>query len=155
MRIRMLLLSLLYLMILLNGCVVLPIPTKERTVLAGKSVTQEQLAFLVPRVTTKSEVMERLGSPDAIWVEAHLFVYDWVMRRGILICALAGGYSSAAGAMDIPKHYMLIIQFDEQNRVRRFKRAVRPAFTSYGDFLKEWAMDSERISPQDAGDKKE
>src|SRR3989339_37638 len=68
-----------------TGCVFLPIPTQERKVLAGNPVTEDQLIFLAPNVTTKSEVMVRLGSPDVIWEEAHLFAYNWEMRQGILL----------------------------------------------------------------------
>lgn len=127
-----------------TGCIVLPIPTQERKVLAGTPVTEEQLAFLVHNVTTKSEVMVHLGSPDVIWEDARLFAYNWVVRQGILVWAVGGGYSGAAGISDIPKPYILLIQFDDQDRVQRFERAVRPSNKSYGDFLKEWIADSDK-----------
>lgn len=129
-----------------TGCIVLPIPTQESKVLAGTPVTEEQLAFLTLNVTTKSEVTVRLGSPDVIWEEARLFAYNWVVRQGILVWAVGGGYSGAAGIYDVPKHYMLLIQFDDQDRVQRFERVVRPSFKSYGDFLKEWIGDSDKKS---------
>lgn len=129
-----------------TGCILLPLPTQERKVLAGNPVTEEQLVFLVPNVTSKSEVMTRLGSPDVIWEEARLFVYNWEMRQGILIWAVGAYYSGSAGISDIPKHYLLLIQFDDQDRVRRFERVVRPPYKSYGDFLKEWIGDFEKKS---------
>lgn len=140
-------------LILQTGCVLLPMPVEERKVLAGKPVTEEQLAFLTIGATTKNEVMTRLGSPDVIWEEARLFAYNWEMRQGILLWAVGAYYSGAAGMSDIPKHYVLIIQFDDQNRVQRFDRAVRPPFQSYGDFLKEWVgasgkKTSERLNPK-------
>lgn len=131
-----------------TGCILLPIPTHEHKVLAGSPVTEEQLVFLVRNVTTKSEVTGRLGSPDVIWEEAHLFAYNWVVRQGILVWAVGAGYSGAGGISDIPKHYMLLIQFDDQDRVQRFERAVRPSYKSYGDFLKEWIGDSEKKSSE-------
>lgn len=131
-----------------TGCILLPIPTQERKVLAGTPVTEEQLVFLALNVTTKSEVTVRLGSPDVIWEEARLFAYNWVMRQGILVWAVGGGYSGAAGISDIPKRYMLLIQFDDQDRVQRFERAVRPPYKSYGDFLKEWIGDSDKKSSE-------
>jgi len=131
-----------------TGCVFLPIPTQARKVLAGNPVTEEQLVFLAPNFTTKSEVLTRLGSPDVIWEEARLFAYNWEMRQGILIWAVGAYYSGAAGMSDIPKHYMLLIQFDDQDRVRCFERAVRPAYKSYGDFLKEWIGNSYKKSSE-------
>jgi len=142
-------------MVSLNGCVVLPIPTGERKVLAGKPVTQEQLAFLTPKVTSKMEVVDRLGSPDVIWEEGRIFAYNWEMRQGVLLWAVGAGYSAVGGIADIPKRYVLLIQFDDQDRLRRFERAVRPAFKSYGDFLKEWVRHSDKMSPQAPNDRKE
>lgn len=142
-------------MIWLNGCVLLPIPTGERKVLEGKRVTQEQMAFLTPNVTTKKEVIDRLGSPDVIWEDARVFVYQWVMRWGFLFCAVGGYTTGGAGIEDIPKKYGLLIQFDEQDRLRRFEKVVFPAFKSYGDFLKEWVGNFDKTSPPSGGDRKE
>ncbi len=138
MRMRMIVPLSFCALVLQAGCIVLPIPTQEHKVLAGKPVTDEQLDFLVPGVTKKSEIVDRLGSPDVIWEEARLFAYNWVMRQGILIWAVGGGYSGAAGVSDLPKRYMLLVRFDDHDRVQRFGRAVWPSQKSYGDFLEEW-----------------
>ncbi len=132
------------------GCVLLPIPTAERKVLAGKPVAEEQLAFIVPNTTTRSEVVARLGNPDVIWEEARLFAYNWEMRQGILVWAVGAYYSGAAGVADIPRHYMLLIRFDDQDRVQRFERAVRPARETHGDFLKEWIRNSDKANRGEA-----
>jgi hypothetical protein len=154
MRIRIFVPLLLCAMISQIGCIMVPIPTQEGKVLAGKPVAEEQLLFLSPDTTTKEEVLERLGSPDVIWEEAHLFAYNWVMRQGILFWAVGAGNSGAAGAWDIPKRYMLLIQFDDQDRVRRFDRAVWPLRKSYGDFLKEWIRNPDK-KPSEGLDEKE
>lgn len=138
MHARMIVPLLFLVLIIQTGCILLPIPTQDRKVLAGTPVTNEQLVFLVSNVTTKSEVIEHLGIPDVIWEEARLFAYNWVARQGILIWAVGGGYSGAAGISDIPQRYILLIQFDDQDRVQHFERAVRPSDKSYGGFLKEW-----------------
>jgi hypothetical protein len=148
MRLRRIMPLLFCVLISLNGCILLPIPTQEYKVLAGTPVTEEQLVFLAPNITTKSEVTARLGSPDVIWEDARLFAYNWVVRQGILIWAVGAGYSGRTGILDIPKRYMLLIQFDEQDRVQRFERAVRPSYKSYGDFLKEWIGDSDKKSSE-------
>ncbi|MCD6681658.1 MAG: hypothetical protein LT102_13590 [Burkholderiaceae bacterium] len=130
------------------GCM-LPIPTQERKVLAGKPVSEEQLAFLTPGVTTQREVVDRLGQPDAIWEEARLYAYDWVMRQGILLWAIGGGYSGAAGMADLPRNYLLLIQFDDDDRVQRFERAVRSPLESYGQFLEKWVAGSATKSSEE------
>lgn len=137
-------------MVLLQGCIVLPIPTPEHKVLAGKAVNPEQLAFLKPGITTKTEVMNRLGGPDAIWEDARLFVYEWAMRQGVLIWAISGGYTGAAGVEDLEKRYVLLIQFDGRDRVRRFEKVARPPLKPYGDFLKEWLADANKPASRGA-----
>ena len=152
-------------MVLLNGCF-LPIPTGERKVLWGEQpVTQEQMAFLTPNVTTKKEVIDRLGSPtwevDRLgspgvnWEDARVFVYKWVMQWGFLFWAVGGYYVGGGGIDDIPKEYLLLIQFDEQDRVRRFEKVwFFYGCKSYGDFIKKWVGNSE-TSPPSGGDRKE
>lgn len=120
----------------LCGCLV--VPTKEDTVLDGKPVTEEQLAFLTPKVTTQQEVVARLGNPNVIWEDQRIYAYNWVMRQGILFWALAGYTTAAVGAADLPKYHVFLIQFDEQERVIRFERVEQPWTQSYGDFLREW-----------------
>ena len=152
MSVRMIVPLLFWALISQTGCILLPIPTPENEVLKGTQVTEEQLAFLAPNATMKSEVEARFGSPDIIWEDARLFVYNWVMRQGILIWALnvfipvpgAGGvlFLGGGGGEDIPKRYMFLIQFDDQDRVQRFGKAVWPWGKSYGDCLKEWVGDS-------------
>jgi outer membrane protein assembly factor BamE (lipoprotein component of BamABCDE complex) len=126
---------------LLHGCL-LPIPTKEKVVLAGTPVQDEQLAFLVAHTTTKEQVIDQLGNPDMIWEEANLFAYNWEMRKGVLIWAVAGQFSMAGGVSNIGKQYALLLRFDDKDRLTRFEKVVRPTSKSYGDFLKDWIQTS-------------
>jgi hypothetical protein len=57
-------------MLLQTSCIMVPIPTKEDKVLVGKPVIDEQIAFLVPKITSKKEVLDRLGNPNIIWEDA-------------------------------------------------------------------------------------
>jgi hypothetical protein len=125
--------------IVTTGCITIPIPTTEKKILAGQPVTEEQLAFLVPGVTTREEVVRQLGNPHIIWEDARIITYDWDVRRGILLWAVGGYATGTGGIKDIPKHYLLILQFDENDRVLRFEKAIRPLSRSYMPFLKDWA----------------
>jgi hypothetical protein len=154
MRIRLALTFFLAAMTAQTGCLAVPIPTGEQTP-AGKPVSQEQVAFLTPGVTTKEEVTEHLGSPSMIWEEARLFSYDWAVRRGVLVWVAGGGYSGAGGIADISEHRSLLIQFDEHYRVRRFGSAVRPGYQSYGDFLREWVGKPDPTGPSTIEGRKE
>lgn len=126
----------------LSGC--LAVPLSEPKVLEGAEVTPEQLEFLAAGVTTRDEVVERLGQPDIEWEDARVFSYDWDMRWGVLIWAV-GGYSVGyVGITDIPVHHLLLIEFDEDWRVRRFEHVVRDELKPYSDLLLEWKAASDR-----------
>lgn len=126
----------------LAGCVMVPIPVAEKKVLAGTPVAEEQLAFLTPQATTKQEVLDHFGNPVVIWEDARVFIYPWKMRQGILFWAVGGASGGAmaggAGMTDIPKSYLLFIQFDERDLVRRFERTVCPWNNSHAECLKAW-----------------
>jgi hypothetical protein len=136
-------------MLLLEGCVMVPVPTFNDKVLTGKPVTDEQLSFLAPNVTTMDDVIAGLGNPDIIWEDARVFVYIWDMRQGILFWATGAYYTGAAGMKDIAKHYLLLIQFDEQHKVLRYDRATRPLSQPCADFLTEWLQNSPASLPAD------
>ena len=135
-------LSFLSVMLLRESCILLPIPTEEDKILAGRPVTEAQLSFLVPKITTREEVVEHLGNPDIIWEDARVFIYNWEMRQGILFWAAGAYYSGGAGMKDITRHHLLLIQFDEQEKVQRFSRTTRPLAQSYADFLRGWLKGS-------------
>ena len=135
-------LSFLSVMLLLESCILLPIPTEEDKILAGRPVTEAQLSFLVPKITTREEVVENLRTPDIIWEDARVFIYNWEMRQGILFWAAGAYYSGGAGMKDITRHHLLLLQFDEQEKVQRFSRKTRPLAQSYADFLRDWLKGS-------------
>ncbi|MDD2315836.1 MAG: hypothetical protein RBR01_05265 [Desulfobacterales bacterium] len=141
-------------MLLMEGCIMVPVPTKQDRALAGKPVTEAQLSFLTPKITTMEEVVERLGNPNIIWEDARVFVYHWDMRQGILFWAVAG-QTAGAGMEDIPKHYLLLIRFDEQSRVVRFTRTARPLLQPLADFLQQWLQNSDDDSQPDTPIRKE
>ena len=76
MNTRILISLLLCVWLWLPDCVMVPVPTGEDKVLAGKPVEEAQLAFLTPRATTKQEVLKHLGNPIVIWEDARVFVYN-------------------------------------------------------------------------------
>lgn len=132
-----------------------PLPTPENKVLSGKQVKEEQFSFLSPSITTKQEVFERLGNPTVIWEDARVFVYRWEMRQGILFWAVGAYYSAALGMTDVPKKYLFLIRFDEQDRVQHFEKAVCSPYRSYAECLIEWVRDSSKKASQINPDKME
>lgn len=118
------------------GCV--PIPSHEVT--SGREISDEDVLFLEQGLSTKGHVLERLGDPSIIWGDENLFAYRWdVVELMVAWIAVApGAYDATAGVVDVPSKYLLLIQFDEADRVKHFERTKLPTFMSIGDFLREW-----------------
>lgn len=124
--------------LILAGCIALPIPTTEGKVLAGRRVSEEQLTLLSPGITTQEQVIEQLGNPDVILEDVHVFAYHWEVRQGLFVWGFGSMGGGAVGAEDIPKRYVLLVEFDPLDRIARFESAVRPLTQSYADFLRNW-----------------
>jgi outer membrane protein assembly factor BamE (lipoprotein component of BamABCDE complex) len=135
--------------LLLQSCLALPIPLEEDKVLVGSPVAESQLSFIRPGVTTREQVIKHLGQPFIIWEDARVFIYRWDMRQGILIWAIAGNRNIAGDAIDIPKHYLLLIAFDGNNIVTRCERTSRPTSRSAPDFLMDWLNGTDTSSRKD------
>ena len=125
----------------LSGCIF--IPTSGNKVLEGQPVEDKQLVFLTPGITSKDMVVNQFGKPNLIWIDACTYVYHWKMRQGILIWSL--GAPGAGSVDDIPIKHALLLQFDDQDKLIRFEKAIRPTFQSYGKFLEEWISDSPSV----------
>jgi hypothetical protein len=122
--------------ILMGSC--LYIPTAQEPAAEGTEVRQEQLAFLQPMATTKGEVIQRFGNPTFFWRDENILVYRWVKKKGVLLWAVAAGYSASFGAADIAQEQAFLLKFDRADRLVGSEILVKPMMKSYGDFLLEW-----------------
>ena len=128
--------TLLLLMLLFTGC--LYIPVKENKVVSGEKISDDQLSLIQPGVTTKTDIITELGEPDVFWEDECVFAYNWEMRSAIMPWAFGYGYDGAVGIAEFDKDYVLLIQFDQNDCVKRFEVTTRGTFESYGDHLIEW-----------------
>lgn len=123
----------------LAGCVVLPLPQGNGPVTEGREVAAERSATIEIGRTGRAEAIERLGEPSAAWNERRILVYAWDRVHWKLLVILAGPTTAAGGIFDLPTHYLLLVQFDANDRVSRVERCERPGLTGFGDFLRGWA----------------
>ncbi len=138
--------ALLALLFLAPSCLFIPVPEK---CVSGEEVTPEELSSIEPGKTTKSEIIERLGNPDVLWLDENIFAYNWKTVWAIMPWFVAGGYQAAGGIEEFTKDYVLLIQFDQNDSVARFERLKRSMFTSYGAMLKSWANHDNESGPGD------
>jgi len=66
-----------------------------------------------------------------------------------------GSSGNTEGIKDLTIDYLLLIQFDEQDRVRRFKKVRVPGCKSAGATITEWVNKSDKTSLPSGVDKKE
>ncbi len=141
-------LFLLAAVLLTGGCLFVPTP-KGKT-LEGTEVKQADFAFLHGRQTTRDEVLRTLGKPTVLWRDENIFVYRWVKRRGVLLWAIAGGYSASYGALDVPQEFAFLIKFDGNDRFQTSQIVEKPPLKSYGKFLLEWRdQHADGLQPQE------
>ncbi len=118
-----------------SACIPIPIPADEVT--SGHEISEEEVLFIESGVTTKQQVLERLGDPSVIWEDERVVAYNWDHVGLRVANVFAGGYTAGVVVLDVPSHYVLLIQFDEADRVKKFERTTIPP-RSYGPFLREW-----------------
>lgn len=133
----------------LAGCIAIPVPLSEKKVLQGTPVSAEQIAFLQAGATTRAEAFERLGAPQFEWEDARVSIYQWDMRQGVLLWAVGAYSTGGVGVEDIPRHHLLLLEFDAAGRLVRHEKAVRPLLKSLPEFLLVW-RGTRGLAPVDA-----
>jgi hypothetical protein len=124
--------------LLLSACVI-PLPQGEGEVTEGREIPAAQDLAGAIVGTPREDLIARLGEPYAIWEERGILVYAWDRVHLKLFWIIAGGMRAAAGIIDVPTHYLLLIALDDSGRVVRAERCLRPLHEGFGDFLKAWA----------------
>ena len=114
----------------------------QTKLLSGRRITDEQISPIQIGITTKDEIVSQLGAPDVFWVEERIFAYTWEKHQAVIAWLVSNGYQGALGAAEIGKGCVLLVQFDQNDYVKRFEVTKRAMFESYGDHLIEWAEQS-------------
>lgn len=125
------------------GCVVVPIPTAKKT-LVGTEIEAARQKLIQPGVTTASEVVKELGPPTARFDDIRVYAYAWESRIGYLLWAFGGGGPEAGttgdgGVETLTQGYVLLIEFDEHNHVRRFERTKKGSHDTVRSRAVAWA----------------
>jgi hypothetical protein len=115
-------------LLMVQGCVVVPIPTAKKT-LAGTEIEPARQKLIQVGVTTASEVVKELGPPAAHFDDIRVYAYAWEARIGYVFWFIYGGLgypqdgaTGDRGVGTLTQGYVMLIEFDEQDRVRRFER---------------------------------
>lgn len=138
-----------------SGCVLLLTP--EHGLRSGRGVISEgDLAFLEEGQTTREQVLLRFGAPAATLNGERVLLYHWQVVRGylawFLACDRPCGAPPTAGARRIPKDYLILLEFNDDGRLKRFERTSPRWFESVEKHVDRWMPpDSVKLAPSTRG----
>ncbi|MDN0084652.1 hypothetical protein QU487_18110 [Crenobacter sp. SG2305] len=104
------------LLMTLAACIILPLsegPSPD----TRQNITDQVPTFIVAGVTTRAEVLLRLGEPDGTTEHDLQFTYTKGVRTGGLGILMCGGFNCGGGASSKMTYDRLTIQFDDKNVV--------------------------------------
>ena len=134
------------LLVVLPGCLAVPIPVPERTV-AGSQVTPAMTAPIQPGVTTRSEVIQLLGEP-ALDLPAHrIIAYRWEALIGYVPWVMGYGYSGRGGVGETHASYLLLVAFDANDRVVKVEKTTQSPWDSPSEHALQWAKGEGLVGP--------
>ena len=106
-------------LIVFAGCAI--IPTPEHGLIEGRGkINKSDITFLTVGKTTKEDVLLRFGEPDMVLHDQRIMIYHWKVINGYWI--VAGPCPGCGDLGPISKDYSVMLEFDEQGRLKRFER---------------------------------
>jgi hypothetical protein len=106
-------------LLVVQGCMVLPVPNQP---IAGTRIEANQLQFIQPGVTSRACVLKELGPPDGNFEDLQVIAYGWESSAYLGVWITPTGDT---GAQMLGKPHVLLIEFDENEHVRRFELTGR------------------------------
>lgn len=140
--------ALLMPVLFLTGCamVVIPVPADKRAAISGHVIDKADIGFIAIGVTTRDEVVHRLGQNFRTSQSKAAISYSWERKGGDLYYAAILTDMRTNGAMGAGKDSRtwsywrgLFVDFDEHDRVRRFEFVKLNQNRSVDDQRNEWA----------------
>ena len=108
--------SLAVLLLLLAGCLLIPIPEHGDEHSLREPIKESSLQFMNVGSTTREEVLLNLGDPDLFSVG---FVYRWMTEYSFILILIGTGVGG--GRADVYSVYELVIEFDDNGIVKHYE----------------------------------
>ncbi|HEV2437179.1 MAG TPA: hypothetical protein VG077_14395 [Verrucomicrobiae bacterium] len=90
--------------------------------MAGTRIETARLQFVQPGLTSRSCVLKELGPPGGNFEDIQVIAYAWESSAYLAVWITPAG---DPGAQMLGKPYVLLFEFDENERVRRFELTER------------------------------
>ncbi len=141
-------LALAALAFVVTGCVgVLPFPVSSSKVVAGRQLKPEDVAFIQPGITTRAQVVARLGTDYAALPYQRAIAYSWEMKGGGGVYWVAGLYGGTGGEW-VGGWRGYFVGFDPQGVVRAEDFATLATSRSLHANLEGWAAKHVPVPPE-------
>ena len=125
--------------IVLMGCVPIPIPRSEPSVVFGNELTEDKLSTIVLPGQNRLAVVERLGVPAYNLGGGQVFAYPWTIDRGTLVLLPLIPYAPLVGTA-WAESGLLIVAFDDEGRVLRTGTSKVPLYASVSGAVRKWMV---------------
>lgn len=136
--------------VLISGCIAIPIPASEETVVFGSAVAEDEVRSKVSIGENELDVKARLGEPIVNFGPRKVFVYQWSIRKGSVFWAIGGPGAATAGVEPVVMSHLLFIAFDPDGKVLKTGTAKYKPFDSMAEQVSKW-LSSNDLAAQVVG----
>lgn len=134
----------------LAGCIVLPIPAKEESVVFGRALTESDMQQLTADARSLEDIKGRLGEPVINFGPQKIFVYMWTINKGRFFWAAGEGLVATGGDIPWTKSYLFIVAFNSDREVLKSGVINLSPLTSISEEVRSW-VSSNGLAPQASG----
>jgi hypothetical protein len=98
-----------------TGCVPVQVASSSDPPLAGQRIKPDDITFIKPGVTSREEVIAKLGPPTVDLSDLRTLVYVWIELKEQWVGVIPFGVATAPRTAD----FALLVVLDEDNHVVR------------------------------------
>ncbi len=128
--------------ILVAGCVAIPLPAREESVVHGKAFAEDDVRAMLAGAEGPLAVKARLGEPVANFGPQSVLVYLWAVRKGVILWVGGGGLRGGAGAAPLLASHLLFVAFDVDGHVLKVGTADFQPLDTLGAQVRQWLSDN-------------
>lgn len=123
---------------LITGCVVIPIPATQDSVVSGRTVAEDEVRSIVSSGEDSHDVKTRLGEPTLDFGPRRVFVYSWTVNKGAIVWFLGAGLGGTGGVEPLAVSHLLLIAFDPDGKVLKAGTMEFKPFDTIAEHVREW-----------------
>jgi outer membrane protein assembly factor BamE (lipoprotein component of BamABCDE complex) len=100
------------LLLYLSSCIILPMPNFRLT--GRVFIKPATIQFIRQDTTQREEILLKLGDPEAVAMDDHVFIYRWEEEKAVVAIYEIGGTT-----ISVRKYFM--VAFNDDNTVKKME----------------------------------